>query len=125
MAALLLALFALAMRRSSGKGGRSAPPSSRGAGVAIRYGHGPSGWVGFRNGVLGIGRDPRNELALFDDEISRMHAQIRQEYGQYVIYDLNSSNGTKVNGKPITKSPLKNGDEITVGNTVLVFRSSN
>lgn len=123
MAALLLALFALAMRRSSG-GGRSSPGKG-GAGVAVRQGHGPSGWIGFRRGVLGIGRDPRNELTLHDDEVSRMHAQIRQEHGQYVIYDLNSSNGTKVNGKAITKIPLNSGDEIIVGNTVLIFNSSN
>jgi len=123
LAALLLALFALAMRRSS-SGGRPSPVSG-GARVAIRQGHGPGGWIGFRRGVLGIGRDPRNELTLHDDEVSRMHAQIRQEHGQYVIYDLNSSNGTKVNGRAITKSPLNNGDEIRVGHTVLVFNSSN
>lgn len=77
---------------------RRAAPFPSGAGVRVMKDYGPGEFVGFRGGVLGIGRDPHNELVLSDDRVSRNHAQIRQEAGGYVIHDQGSTNGTFVNG---------------------------
>lgn len=92
-------------------------------GVRVVQGYGPRGLVGFRRGVINIGRDPRNDLVLFDKKVSRHHAQIRLERGWPVIYDLRSTNGTFVNGQQITQQVLRDGDEIRVGDTRLMFQS--
>ena len=115
--ALLLAVFAIARQTP-----RTAPASAGGgAGVYVKQGHGNGARAGFRRNLLGIGRDPRNELVLADEQVSRTHAQIRRETGGYVIYDLNSRNGTFVNGQRVSRCPVRPGDEILVGNTSLVF----
>ena len=118
--ALVVAVFiALTQRQPAG-----APAGvARGAGVSVRQGYGPGGLVGFRRGVLGIGRDPRNELVLSDEQASRRHAQIRREPEGLVIYDLNSKNGTYVNGQRVGRCLLRNSDEIRVGDTLLTFHS--
>ncbi len=70
---------------------------------------------------VGLGRDVVNTISLHDTEISRCHAQVKSEQGKYVLTDLNSSNGTYVNGESIRSRELKNGDQIQVGRTVLLF----
>ena len=68
-----------------------------------------------------IGRSAASHLRLPDEGLSREHAVILYEGDEYVIEDLQSSNGTSVNGKRVRQAPLKNGDEIVVGQTVLRF----
>jgi pSer/pThr/pTyr-binding forkhead associated (FHA) protein len=59
-----------------------------------------------------------------DPGASRRHAQIRHQDRGYVLTDLGSTNGTLVNGEFVNGSrPLMQGDRITIGNTVLEFRS--
>jgi hypothetical protein len=58
-----------------------------------------------------------------DQDISGRHAELRLLKGKYLILDLGSTNGTKVNGKPILRRQLKDGDRIRVGGTDLVFKS--
>lgn len=72
--------------------------------------------------VTRIGRHPTQELQLLDRMISKEHAEIRHEGGQYVLYDVGSRNGTTVNGARV-KSPviLSDGDEISLGNHILRF----
>lgn len=119
---LLLALVvAVSMALSQRQPSRGVGRAPRGAGVVVRQGYGPSGFIGLRRGVLGIGRDPRNELILSDEQVSRHHAQIRREPEGFVIYDLGSKNGTYVNDQPVTRCLLRNGDEIRVGDTILTF----
>ena len=70
---------------------------------------------------LGLGRDVVNPVCLHDTEISRCHARVEAENGNFVLSDLNSSNGTYVNGESIRRRELKNGDQIQVGRTILLF----
>ncbi len=72
--------------------------------------------------VVTIGRSKRNDLVLADQWLSRNHAEIRLENGTYYIQDLNSRNGTMVNGVRITdKVALHAGDVITLGDQTLTF----
>ena len=70
-----------------------------------------------------IGRNPTTDITLLDEGISREHAVILYDADAraYVIEDLQSTNGTKVNGKRIRSAPLAEGDEIQVGQTLFRF----
>ena len=68
-----------------------------------------------------IGRTAE-QVQLSDDSVSRLHAELRPENGVWVLADLNSSNGTFLNGqRVVTPTPLKHGDQIRVGSSLLVF----
>ncbi|MBN1643155.1 MAG: FHA domain-containing protein [Anaerolineae bacterium] len=62
--------------------------------------------------VITIGRGLDNDIILDDRRVSRAHAQLRRRYGQYVLYDLDSTGGTTVNGDPVRETPLQPGDLI-------------
>ena len=62
-----------------------------------------------------------SQCRLADTEISRQHAEIREENGVFSISDLNSSNGTFVNGSQIRFQELEDGDRIQCGRSVLLF----
>jgi signal transduction histidine kinase len=66
-----------------------------------------------------IGRGRTNRVILLDGKVSGRHAQMRLLDGKYVIRDLNSTNGTFVNGKAVTETAVEVGDEVRVGQTVL------
>ena len=68
-----------------------------------------------------LGRLETNDIPVQDKKASRQHAKIFKHGQGYAIADLNSSNGTKVNGKTITKQVLKPGDEISIGYVHLRF----
>jgi hypothetical protein len=70
-----------------------------------------------------IGRLGESDIVLADPGVSRRHAEVRAEDGQFVIADLGSTNGTMVNESTIGERVLQEGDRITVGKTVLEFRS--
>ena len=55
--------------------------------------------------TCGIGRSSRNDLVLRDDLVSRSHALVHQQGGEYWLVDLGSSNGTKLNGCLLYTSP--------------------
>ena len=69
-----------------------------------------------------IGRDQSCDIVLSDSSISRRHAVLEQRRKQYVIRDLNSTNGTFVNGIRITEKVLKLEDEIKLGTTLCAIR---
>jgi hypothetical protein len=71
-----------------------------------------------------IGRDPQNDLVLDDRRVSRKHAEIRLRLGRYTLYDLQSTNGTYVNGRRVAEKVLDDGDKISVGGLEVVFRSA-
>ena len=70
-----------------------------------------------------IGRSDENVLTFFDPKVSRNHAKITKKGKNYVLTDLGSFNGTKVNTEFITSAVLKNTDEIRIGGAVLIFLS--
>lgn len=70
-----------------------------------------------------IGRDGvRCQVVLDDPTVSAEHAAIVFEHGRFVLYDLASTNGTFLNGQRIQRQMLYDGDEIRLGNSVLVFK---
>jgi Nif-specific regulatory protein len=70
-----------------------------------------------------IGRDPSSHISIGDPLISRRHSLIIPEGGNYKIRDLESSNGTFVNGVPMTERVLGHGDLIAVGDSIFAFLS--
>jgi len=70
---------------------------------------------------VSIGRGPENLLVLPDISVSRRHAMLRREEGRYVLLDQASGNGTRLNGKPVARSPLRSGDRIALGDSLVQF----
>ena len=70
-----------------------------------------------------IGRNPTTDITLLDENISREHSIILRdsETGTYSIEDLQSTNGTKVNGKRVRSADLQHEDEIEIGHTQFRF----
>ncbi|MEZ5950294.1 MAG: ATP-binding protein [Planctomycetaceae bacterium] len=73
------------------------------------------------SGSMVIGRGAQNPIRILDTEASRVHARIVPRDGGWVLEDLNSSNGTFVNGQPIKQRFLESGDQIRLGRSTLVF----
>ncbi|AZR72960.1 hypothetical protein BBF96_05860 [Anoxybacter fermentans] len=72
--------------------------------------------------IITIGRREDNQIMINDPNVSRYHARIVYNNNNWQIEDLNSTNGVFINGKRITISPLKSGDKICIGSTLLKFR---
>jgi Nif-specific regulatory protein len=68
-----------------------------------------------------IGRDPSSHLLISDPLISRRHSIIRHQAGSYYITDLDSANGTFVNGIPMKERALAHGDLIAAGDSIFAF----
>lgn len=71
-----------------------------------------------------IGRHPESEIVLADPKASRHHAEVRAHGDGFVLRDLGSTNGTKVNGLPVGEHALVDGDDIAFGATHLRFEAS-
>src|SRR3954468_21682211 len=70
-----------------------------------------------------IGREEGNSLQLNDERVSRFHVKIQEDQDKIVLTDLESTNGTKVNGEDIQLRILRFGDIISLGRSVLLFGS--
>ena len=70
-----------------------------------------------------IGRNPTTDITLLDEGISREHSLILYDVadGNYTVEDLQSTNGTKVNGKRVRSATLDDGDDIQIGHTRFQF----
>jgi Protein of unknown function (DUF3662)/FHA domain len=71
-----------------------------------------------------LGRSRECDIRVPDANVSRRHAELRQEGATYWIVDLESTNGTELNGRRIDRAKLADGDRITVGSTDVVFGRS-
>jgi len=74
-------------------------------------------------GMVSIGRHPKNTICIDESEISKQHACIQEVDGKYIYKDLNSSNGSYFNEIRIQEHIFKNGDCIRVGHTQLSFHA--
>src|SRR5207302_3768137 len=70
---------------------------------------------------LTLGRLKESDVPLPDPGASRRHAEVRRSGEDYVLVDLGSTNGTMVNDQAVSEQPLRQGDRITIGRTVLEF----
>lgn len=77
--------------------------------------------VPVRDGIV-IGRVAGCDCVIDDGKASRKHAKVVVEGGVVEIEDLDSSNGTLLNGKPVTRRVLRPGDEVQIGKTVIVYK---
>ena len=73
--------------------------------------------------VASIGRANDNDIVLNDFSVSRRHAYLKLENGSWVIYDNQSTNGVRVNDKPVPSAGVGDGDQVTIGTFLLRFRS--
>lgn len=70
-----------------------------------------------------IGRDPNVEFPVEEYVISRRHAKIEKREDGFYVQDLGSKNGTFLNGRPIQEARLQDGDKISLGTIVVVYRN--
>ncbi|MEL6187183.1 MAG: FHA domain-containing protein, partial [Myxococcota bacterium] len=75
-----------------------------------------------RQGITSFGRLPANDVILLGDLVSRHHSRITYFEGRATLQDLGSHNGSWVNGERASSRVLREGDEVRVGNFVLIFR---
>ena len=71
--------------------------------------------------IINIGRSLENDIVIDDLRVSRDHAQLRAVSGQFVLFDLNSSRGTFINGHRIVQAILYPHDTISLGDVLLTF----
>jgi hypothetical protein len=79
--------------------------------------------VALADGTVTIGRGADAAVRLADASVSRRHAEIRRSGDGWTVVDLGSTNGTRVNGAPVTERRLQDGDAITVGDAALRFEA--
>jgi len=113
-----LYLFLLAAVRT-GIGLVAGPRARAASGLAVRVVDGPKEITGVTlplSGPLVIGRSPDADLVIADDFVSSTHARIVPIGDGVALEDLDSTNGTTLNGQPVTRSmPIAPGDMIALG----------
>jgi hypothetical protein len=75
------------------------------------------------NTPVTIGREEGNSIQINDERISRFHVKIQEDHDKIVLTDLESTNGTKVNGEDIQLRILRYGDTIAMGRSVILYGS--
>jgi pSer/pThr/pTyr-binding forkhead associated (FHA) protein len=71
-----------------------------------------------------VGRSDESEIVLADPSVSRAHAVLEISFGEPLVRDLGSTNGTFVNGRRVSLERLHDGDELLFGNTRMRFESA-
>lgn len=73
---------------------------------------------------VSIGREDENDIQLNDERVSRFHAKLQEDNERIILTDLDSTNGTRVNGHPVQMRVLQDGDLISIGRCLLLFGQS-
>src|SRR5262252_3833292 len=76
------------------------------------------------DGEISIGREPSNQISLLDSLVSHRHCVVRKDGNSFRLVDLESRNNTFVSGVPVRERVLVAGDQIRVGNSLLVFQAA-
>jgi hypothetical protein len=90
--------------------------------LEVIYGDANPRFLELSNTKITVGRREDCDLYIPDRYVSRRHLQVVSANGKWFVQDLNSTDGTRVNGQPIVAQVLKNRDQIALGNTLLRFR---
>ncbi|MGI8709963.1 MAG: FhaA domain-containing protein, partial [Acidimicrobiales bacterium] len=106
--------FSITGRMREGKGGLGAGSLVLPTGERLALGE----------AVVTVGRRNDSTLQMADPNVSRDHAEIRPNGTSWLLVDLGSTNGSRVNGARVSSQELREGDEIAFGNTVLRFEAS-
>lgn len=77
----------------------------------------------FTTDVVTLGKAPQNDIPLPDETVSRQHMEIQRDAKGYLLRDLGSTNGTFLDGAEIREAFLRNGSQVTVGETRFRFRA--
>jgi FHA domain len=70
-----------------------------------------------------IGREEDNSIQLNDERVSRFHVKIQEDDGRVILTDLDSTNGTRINGHPVQVRVLQHGDQLSIGRSLLLYGS--
>lgn len=90
--------------------------------LALHDGHAYKDQFSLDDPITSIGREPQNDIVLSDPACSRKHCELRQVDGEWFVHDLDSRNGTRVNGERIDGvKMLRDGDHIRIGKLKLLF----
>lgn len=111
----------IVLERSSFDVPLNLPPVRRFALLRVIEGPDVENVLEFGERKIYIGRRDKNEMILTDSNASRLHAYIEYERHRHVIYDANSLNGTYIDGEKIDSMCLDDGDEITIGSSLLRY----
>jgi len=77
-----------------------------------------------RDGTVTVGRGDECNAKVDDERLSRQHFTITENNGKFILKDLGSKHGTRVNGLPVTEQELNRGDEIRAGATDFEIKES-
>jgi len=72
---------------------------------------------------ISIGREDDNIIRLNDERVSRFHVKLQEDDGHVILTDLDSTNGTRVNGHPVQMRVMQIGDQVSIGRCLLIYGS--
>jgi hypothetical protein len=104
---------------------RAAQPDLPSAVLAVHVAGRPVSQVPVSGGKIRVGRSLDNDIVLADDKVSRHHGQIGVRLGMLVYTDLGSTNGSYLNGNPVTEIALGRGDVLQLGGSTLTIEPGN
>jgi hypothetical protein len=111
----------LILERSNFKDSMDLPIEHKFAALTVEQGPDINSYLEIGEKRIHLGRREENEFLLMDVNSSRLHAYISFEKYRHILYDAGSLNGTYVNDQKVTCQRLCFGDEIKIGNTVLLY----
>lgn len=99
------------------------PQTNKRAVLLLETPHGPHP-IPLESTLLTMGRGLNNDIILEDTRVSRHHAQLRYKTRRFWVTDLNSTNGSYINGERISEADLRDGDILSLGGLELTFRET-